>query len=155
MARASARSAVTAAPCALQYCRSMAIDAEPQPSSVCFTYGTSSQMPGALPTGADWPRTATTQSSTPAETRSIDRFHPQRKNSVQHSHQCDHQNGDDDDDQQVAIGQTPGPSGGKTVVHLARALGQPGQVVIAERSDGPVHPAVFDSGRPQRLLRLF
>src|ERR1700722_7584844 len=45
MEPASARPAEIAVPCATQYCKSIERDAEPQPSSVCFTKGTSSHTP--------------------------------------------------------------------------------------------------------------
>src|ERR1700682_649613 len=151
----SARSAATAAPCALQYCRSMAIDAEPQPSSVCLTYGTSSQMP-ALPSGADWPNIATTLISKPAHRRSIRvSLRAAVPESAQHSDQRYQQNGGEKDDQQIAIGQAPRAASGKIVLYLTRALGQPGQVLVAQLPDGLVHFAVIDLGGFQRLLRLF
>src|SRR5579859_3559791 len=149
----SARSAATGAPCALQYCRSMAIAAEPQPSSVCLTYGTSSQMPAFLP-GSDCLDNASTLSSTPAQTRSIDGF-PMRRNSAQHCNQRNQQDGHEQDDQQIAIGQAPRASRRKIVLYLARALRQSGQVFVAQLPDGLVHFAVIDLGRFQRLLRLF
>src|SRR5579859_80485 len=42
---ASAIPPATAVPCAPQYCNSIERAAEPQPSSVCFTKGTSSHTP--------------------------------------------------------------------------------------------------------------
>src|SRR5271156_5549047 len=45
MAAASSRPETIGVPCAPQYCSSMAIAAEPQPSSVCLMNGTSSQTP--------------------------------------------------------------------------------------------------------------
>jgi hypothetical protein len=47
IAVALACSAETVAPCWLQYCSTIASEAEPQPSSVCLTKGTSSHTPAS------------------------------------------------------------------------------------------------------------
>src|SRR5437588_4082199 len=111
MARASARPVSTVVPCAVQYCRSMAIAADPQPSSVCFTKGTSSQIPGASAGAACGPETATRLSNTPANNAGIDFIQTHLVNpfsagprSAQDGNQGNDQNRDDDNDQQVAVG---------------------------------------------------
>src|ERR1700674_3421800 len=104
MAAASARPGATGAPCALQYCRSMAMAAAPQPSSLCLTYGTSSHTP-ELFVGAAWANSAGEKpSKKPANTRSIEVFTSANglPSAQQNSYQRDHQDRDDDDNQQVA-----------------------------------------------------
>src|SRR6266478_10126287 len=126
MAVASARPAATGVPCALQYCRSMAMAAEPQPSSVCLTYGTSKFFSNA----SAW-------------------------SSAQNGYQRNDQNRDDDDDQQVAVRQASRTSStGEIVLHLARARSQLRQIFIAQLADRFVHFPVIDIRGLERLLRL-
>src|SRR3984893_792239 len=71
MAAASSLPEVIGVPCAPQYCSSMAMAAEPQPSSVCLMNGTSSQTPGVSDGTARRARAAKKLSNKPANTRGI------------------------------------------------------------------------------------
>src|SRR5258708_38012397 len=98
MAVASAGPAATGVPCSLQYCRSIAMAAEPQPSSVCLTYGMSSHTP-ELFAGAAWRNSAGRKPNRkPVKICNIE-FSRMRTDcsSVQHSYQRDQQDCDDDD----------------------------------------------------------
>jgi hypothetical protein len=106
----------------------MEIAAAPQPSSVCFTYGTSSQIP-AFSWGAV--RTAGPRKSSRNRPKAI-LFKRIRNNSklslAERERQDDDGERDQNDPQQIAIGN---PSSGKITLRLARPLGQFGQVFIA------------------------
>src|SRR5712664_3771620 len=156
MAAASARPAATGVPCALQYCRSMAMAAEPQPSSVCLTYGTSSHTP-ELFAGAAWANSVGKKANRkPVDTRSIEVFsNASAWSSAQNGYQRNDQNRDDDDDQQVAVRQASRTSStGEIVLHLARARSQVRQIFIAQLADRFVHFPVIDIRGLERLLRL-
>src|SRR5713226_5532215 len=155
MAVASARPAATGVPCALQYCRSMAMAAEPQPSSVCLIYGPSSHTP-ELFAGAAWVNSAGKRpSKKPANTGSIEVFSNANEwPSAQNRYQRNHQDRDNDDDQQVAVRQASRSSGREIVLHLARARSQLRQIFIAQLADRFIHFAVIDIRGLERLLRL-
>src|SRR5260370_7195196 len=119
MAVASARPAATGVPCALQYCRSMAMAAEPQPSSVCLTYGTSSHTPEFF-AGAAWANSAGKRpSKKPANTGSIEVFSNANEGpSAQNRYQRNHQHRHNDDDQQSPARQPPPSSPAQLVPPL-------------------------------------
>lgn len=129
MAVTSARPAVTAAPFALQYSSNIERDADPQPSSVWFTNGTSSHTP-ALP----WHRETTalarkTASSKPRANRWLCvRERLQRKDSAERQREKKDPYDNQDDPQQVAIRQR---AGGKIPLRLAGLIGQLREILIA------------------------
>src|ERR1700722_296622 len=121
MEPASARPAEIAVPCATQYCKSIERDAEPQPSSVCFTKGTSSHTP-ALSWGAA--ETALPRRRISKESRVRRLILVKRRLLMTGSAKCECNDKDShdnqDDPQKISVGEM---SGGKIFLRLARFFG--------------------------------
>src|SRR5580704_7979257 len=152
METASARSAEMAVACAAQYCKSIERDAEPQPSSVCFTKGTSSHTPadswGAA--GTALPRKRA--SKVPRARRS--RVEPRLL--MKHSAKCECNDKDgydnQDDPQKVPVREM---SGGEIFLCLARLFSQFGEIFIAQLANGFVDPLQVEICGLQCLLAIF
>src|SRR3954469_21235807 len=79
---------------------------------------------------------------------------PLRAGSAQNGDQGNDKNGDDDDNQQVAIGEAARTARREIALRLPGALGQLGQIIIAQLPDGLINPGVVDVRGFQGLLRL-
>src|SRR5258708_40138597 len=129
----------------------MEMAADPQPSSVCLTYGTSSQIPAFSwgPVRAEGPRKRSR--NRPRTIRFIRiRSHSSCKKLAECDRQDDDADGDQDNPKQIAIGNA---SGGEITLRLTRTLGQFGKVFIAQLADGLVHFLIVKVGGLQRSLR--
>src|SRR5260370_38495282 len=111
--------------------------AEPQPSSVCFTYGTSSQIPAFSwgPGRAEDPRKRS--GNRPRTIRFIRiRNHSNLQKLTERDCQDDDTDGDQDDPKQIAIGNA---SRGKITLRLPRPLGQLDKDFIAHKPERLIH----------------
>src|SRR5258708_9356252 len=130
----------------------MEIAADPQPSSACFTYGTSSQIPAFSwgPVGAESPRKRSRN-----RPRTIRLVLIMKDSKLRKLPECDRQDNDADGDQdnpkQIAIGNA---SRGKIALRLTRPVGQLGEVFIVQLADGLVYFLIVEVGGLQRFLRL-
>src|SRR6266851_3038550 len=130
----------------------MEMAADPQPSSVCLTNGTSSQIPASSwgPVRAEGPRERSRN-----RPRTIRLMRIMKDSKLRKLPECDRQDNDADGDQdnpkQIAIGNA---SGGEVTLRLTRPLGQFGKVFIAQLADGLVHFLIVEVGGLQRFLRL-
>src|SRR5229473_5255695 len=150
MAPASARRGSMRAPRAFQYCRTMEIAAEPQPSSLCFTNGTSSHTP-AFSWGAGWtnrPRKRS-RSKLGAALFMVVSCSFKVQGSAKGHNQDDDADGDQDNPEQISIGYM---SGSEIALRLAGPLGQLGKVFIAQLPDGFIHLLVVEVDGFQRFL---
>src|SRR5258708_66637 len=122
----------------------MEMAADPQPSSACFTYGTSSQIPAFSwgPGRAEDPRKRS--GNRPRTIRFIRiRNHSNLQKLTERDCQDDDTDGDQDDPKQIAIGNA---SRGKITLRLTRPLGQLGKVFIAQLTDGLIHFLIVKVG---------
>src|SRR5882762_5645051 len=150
MSAASARCGSIREPWAFQYCRTMEIAAEPQPSSLCFTNGTSSHTP-AFSWGAGWTnRPGKRSRSKPrAALFMVVSYSFEVQGSAKGYNQDDDANGDQDNPEQIAIGYA---SRSEIALRLAGPLGQLGKVFIAQLPDGFIHLLVVEVDGFQRFL---
>src|SRR2546429_2724332 len=130
----------------------MEIEADPQPSSACLTYGTSSQIPALSwgPVRADGPRKKSR--NRPSTIRLI-RMMNDSKLRVLAERERQNNDGERDQDnpQQIAVRNA---SRGKITLRLARPLGQFGKVFIAELADGFIDFLIVEVCGFQRFMRL-
>src|SRR5260370_26401793 len=129
MAPASARRGSMRAPRAFQYCKTMEMAADPQPSSLCFTNGTSSHTPAFSWDAGEFDRPRKRSRSKPSTIRFIrvtqdSEIYELTKRNLQD----DDADGDQDDPPHIAVRDAPG---GEIVLRLARPLGQLGKIFIA------------------------
>src|SRR6267378_941487 len=150
MSAESARCGLIRAPWAFQYCRTMEIAADPQPSSLCLTNGTSSHTP-AFSWGAGWPnRPGKRSRSKPrAALFMVVSYSFEVQGSAKGHNQDDDADGDHDNPEQISIGYA---SGSEIALRLAGPLGQLGKVFIAQLPDGFIHLLVVEVDGFQRLL---
>src|SRR5882672_7993476 len=128
----------------------MEIAAEPQPSSLCFTNGTSSHTP-AFSWGAGWanrPRKRS-RSKPRAALFMIASCSFELSGSTKGHNQNDDANGDHDNPEQISIRYS---SGSEIALRLAGPRGQLGKVFIAQLPDGFIHLLVVEVDGFQRLL---
>src|SRR5580704_3652988 len=152
MESASARPAATAVPCAPQYCKSIERDADPQPSSVCFTKGTSSHTPAlSCAAGAALPRKRINK-----EPRARRLIFVKRRLLTNVSANCERNDKDrhdnQNDPQQIAVGKT---SGCEILLCLTRLLSQFCEILIAQLAYGLVDFLQVEVGRFQSFLPIF
>src|SRR5260370_40959753 len=128
----------------------MEMAADPQPSSVCLTYGTSSQIPAFSwgPVRAPDPRKRSRN-----RPRTIRLMRIMKHSKLRKLPECDRQDNDADGDQdnakQIAIGNA---ARGKTALLLTITLSQLGDVFIFPLTDALGHFLIDEFDKPQRLL---
>src|SRR5712664_4015238 len=128
----------------------MEIAADPQPSSLCLTNGTSSHTP-AFSWGAGWtnrPRKRS-RSKPRAALFMVVSYSFEVQGSAKGHNQDDDANGDQDNPEQIAIGYA---SRSEIALRLAGPLGQLGKVFIAQLPDGFIHLLVVEVDGFQRFL---
>src|SRR5215469_4807669 len=152
MAAASRRRESTCTPWAFQYCRSMEMDADPQPSSLCWTNGTSSQIPALSWDAARGARPRTSARNKPRTTFLICVTSDSGlRRSTKRDREHDNGNRDQDDPQHIAVGNT---ACRKIALRLARPLGQFGKVFVAQLAYGLVYFLVVQASGFEGLLAL-
>src|SRR5215472_1048742 len=152
MTPGSARRTSIGTPCAFQYCRIMEMAADPHPSSLCLTNGTSSQTPavsgGAASTGG--PRKSVRNKTNLARFERVTNNSDSRE-LVQRQRQDNDPERDHNNPQHIAVGDA---SRGKIGLSVPGTLRQLSEVFVTQLANRLVHPLVIDLGGFERLLAL-
>src|ERR1700730_137669 len=152
MTAETARCRSIGAPWAPQYCRTMEMAAEPQPSSVCFTKGTSSHTPELSWAAGNIKHPRKRVRSKPRAALFIFvTYGFLVYGSAERHNQDDDADGDHDDPEQISIGDA---SGSEIALRPAGALGELGKMFIVQLPDGFIHLLIVEIDGFQRFLTL-
>jgi hypothetical protein len=128
----------------------MEITAEPQPSSLCFTYGTSSQIPAFSWVACGSTAPAKSKASNPSENSSLAVVAcPRFEELAQRKRQYDDAQSDHDNPKQITVGN---PASGEIALRPARPLGELGEIGVTQLPHGLIHLLVGEIRGFQRFL---